>query len=125
MMAKVNITMFQEMIDQGTKFTKDTLINSPFVAKGKSRAVALAKGIADLSTSLKFDHAVKDPNKRKKVIDELSLDVEPNSEKNITVVVNWLVTFVKNIMEKVNDSGFFSDASSLVCVRGFAIIVII
>ena len=100
------------MIDQGKQFTVETLRNSPFVAKGKSRAQALAKGLADISTGLSFDHvsetdfnihAVKDPNKRKKVINELSLDEEPTSEKNISVVVNWLVSFVKNIMAKVND----------------------
>ena len=109
-MAKVHINAFKQMISQGREYTRSALENSTFVAKGKARAAALAKGLADLSTGLEIDHLSKlefnihdvrdDENE---IIEELSLDTDPNNEKNLVVVINWLVTLVKNVMKKVND----------------------
>ena len=109
-MAKLQIEAFKQMINQGKEYTQNALENSTFVSKGKARAKALARGVADLSTGLIVDH-VSDPNfninevhdDRNEVVDDLSLDEDPSKEKNIAVVINWLVTFVKNIMKKVND----------------------
>ena len=109
-MAKLQIEAFKQMLIQGKEYTKKALENSTFVSNGKARAAALARGVADLSTGLVVDH-VSSPNfnihevhdDRNEVVEDLSLDEDPSKEKNVVVVVNWLVTFVKNIMKKVND----------------------
>ena len=112
-MTKLQITAFKQMIDRGREYTRKTienLENSAFYSKGKARALALAKGLANLSTGIVIDH-VSQPdfdihevkNDMNEVIDELSLDNNPEGEKNTAVVINWLVTLVKNIMAKVND----------------------
>ena len=80
------------------------------MTKGKARVAAVAKGLADLKSGVVIDQVAK-PNfnihdfhdDNNEVVEELSLDNEENNEKNTFVVINWLVTFVKNIMKKVND----------------------
>ena len=111
-MAKLQIQAFKQMIIDGKEYTKKALENSKFYSKGKARATALAKGLADLSTGLVIDHVSKsnfninevqgDDNE---VVEDLSLDENPNEEKNVIVVINWIVTIVRNMMSKVNDHG--------------------
>ena len=112
-MAKLAINQFEQLI----KNAKDSTINyaesSPFITKGKSHAAAVKVGLDRIKTGLSFDFvnqenfdlkAVNDPNSRRpKVVDDLSLDDDPSAEKNVVVVVNWLINFVKKIMDKVNE----------------------
>ena len=111
-MAKLAISNFEKLIKNAKDSTMQYAASSPFVSKGRSHASAVKAGFDAIRTGLEFelvsdDHfninAVKDPDSRRpKVMEDLSLDENPAAEKNIIVVVNWLIDFVNKIMDKVN-----------------------
>ena len=111
-MAKLAITSFEELLKNAKESTINYAESSPFITKGKSQAAAVKAGLDRIKSGLSFDFvsqenfditSVRDGSRRSKVVEDLSLDVDPAADKNIVVIVNWLIDFVKKIMEKVND----------------------
>ena len=110
MSVKLSISNFEKLLKSAADSTKLYAASSPFVSKGKSYSAAVKAGLDNIKTGLDFDfvgednfniNSVKDPSSRRdKNIDDLSLDKNPNSEKNVVVVVNWLVNIVNKIIEK-------------------------
>ena len=111
-MAKLAIVNFEKLIKSARDSTIMYAASSPFVSKGRSHAAAIKAGLDTIKTGLEFDfvhedqfdiNSVQDTSSRRpKVMEELSLDKDPAAEKNVIVVVNWLINFVNKIMEKVN-----------------------
>ena len=112
-MAKLAMSNFEQLLKSAKDSTIQYAASSPFVSRGKSHALAVKAGLDKIKTGLSFEmvsqdnfdiKAVQDPSSRRpKIVDDLSLDENPASEKNIVVVVNWLIDFVKQIMVKVNE----------------------
>ena len=106
-MAKLNVDFFESLINDAKESTKKAVASSPFLTKSKSKVCEQAEKLASYKPGLIFDVSDDDTipmNLRGRKKTDISLEIDPqNSENNITVVVNWLVKFVKTIMTKVNE----------------------
>ena len=110
-MAKVLLNKFEQLILEAKESTANYAQKSPLAARTRSMAEAAKLGLdkvkAGLDLGIPDNHdinSVLDPNSRglrKNVLEDLSIENNPESKKNITVVVNWLVMFTKKIINKI------------------------
>ena len=110
----IDIEEFKDLIEFTKQESIKTTENSPSWiswTKMKARAVAEAAeaGLADIQARLSFDLLMdKDVNinpiRNKKNKEEVKLTLEPgtDTDKNIPVIINWLVKLIRGLVEKVN-----------------------
>ena len=87
-------------------------LSSPILAKGKAKAAGLSAGLEGVRANLSFKFldspdfnikAVKVPGGE--VDESLSLGEQPEAKKNPGVVLNWLVTLTRQLINHVNNLG--------------------
>ena len=114
-MAKIiDIEAFKDLIEFTREESVKTIESSPsWISRTKKKAREVAEaaeaGLADIQARLSFDILVDKevsihPNRNKKNKEEVKLTLEPgpDTDKNIPVIINWLVKLVKGLVEKVN-----------------------
>ena len=91
-------------------------LGSPIFAKGKVKAAGLSAGLEGVKANLAFKFfdspdfninsvQVPGPRGQPEEDESLSLGQQPESKKNPGVVLNWLVTLTKQIINHVNHLG--------------------
>ena len=81
-------------------------ITSPIFARGKAKAAGISAHLDNVKANLSFKFLESGENGESTVLDErLVLDPVPEAKKNSSVVLNWLVTLTKQIINHVNHLG--------------------
>ena len=89
-MAKFNIEAFEKLINDTKESTRKAVASSPFLSKGKAKVLEGAEKVVNLKPGLIFDS----PD------DDLT---HTTRDSKITNAVNWLISIVKTVIEKVNE----------------------
>ena len=101
-MSKVNLKAFRDMVNL-TRRKFDYFKSS---AKDNISKAKNAKAWVLLTEAHNGDKPVPDftsvKDKDGNIVEELSLDAEEKSEKNLSVVLNWLVKLVTDLWRKVS-----------------------
>ena len=92
----LNFDAFEAFLSSAAQSTRANVNLSPLVASGK---VKLSNGLDTIKKSLNFSLMEEDQDFYK----SLTLDKKAKLEESLVAAVNWLVTFSKQLMDKVND----------------------
>ena len=92
----LNFDAFEAFISSAAQSTRANVNLTPLVASGK---VKFSDGLASIKKSLNFSLMEEDQDFYK----SLTLDKKAKLEESLVAAVNWLVTFSKQLMDKVND----------------------
>ena len=92
-----NFEAFEAFVSSAVQSTKDNVSLSPLVAGSKLK---FHNGLATIKKSLNFSFMEEEDSAQLK---SLTLDRKAKVEESLVTAVNWLVTFSKELMVKVNN----------------------
>ena len=91
-----NFEAFEAFVSSAAKSTKENVNLSPLLVGSKLK---FSNGLASIKKSLNFTFMEEENSEDLK---SLTLDRKAKLEESLVTAVNWLVTFSKELMEKVN-----------------------